>query len=114
MKCEHGPYNVAMILFAFDPAQPAAARLLRFPAPDENRKEEWQQYRLTFPEYDPKAKRLHSFHKSRGLGDCGSAGEWRWTGKEFRLNGYWITKNCDGRLFDASKLNRWRVFPPKR
>lgn len=113
VKCEHGPYNVTSILIAFDSKRPRTARLLRFRIVDEKRQLAWQ-YSLTFAEYDPKSRRLRSFHKSRGLGDCGSAGSWRWTGKEFKLERYWIKADCDAEVFDDNLKDEWRVFPPRR
>jgi hypothetical protein len=49
--------------------------------------------------------------KGRGPGDCGSAGEWAWTGREFKMTGYWDKPNCDGEEFDRDE--RYRVFPPR-
>lgn len=45
---------------------------------------------------DPEAGTLSSFSRGRGLGDCGSAGSWRWMGSEFRLETYRYKEDCDG------------------
>ena len=44
--------------------------------------------------YDPATKTLSDFNKSRGPGDCGSAGTWRWNGYLFRMEEFRY-KDCD-------------------
>lgn len=39
---------------------------------------------------------LHSFSKGRGIGDCGSMGEWRWDGSRFQLANYALMGDCRG------------------
>lgn len=64
---------------------------------------------LTEADFDPTKKTLGSYHKGRGIGDCGSIGEWKWTGSEFKLAKYFSKEKCDGRPFDGGR--RWQVFP---
>jgi hypothetical protein len=114
VSCWLAAYQAGSILFAADPAAPAKARLLRFQDFD-GKKLRWT-YSLTMPSFDEEKKTLRSFHKGRGMGDCGSAGEWTWGGAEFKLTGYWIKDACDGEPMEdeGDGAEKWRVYPPKR
>ncbi len=39
---------------------------------------------------------LSSFSKGRGIGDCGSTGQWRWNGQAFQLARYALMGDCRG------------------
>ena len=39
---------------------------------------------------------LSSFNKGRGIGDCGSNGQWRWDGERFHLASYAMMGDCRG------------------
>jgi hypothetical protein len=114
VSCWLAAYQGGSILFAVDPAAPAKARLLRFQ--DFDGKKLRSTYSLTMPSFDEEKKVLRSFHKGRGMGDCGSAGEWTWGGAEFKLTGYWIKDACDGEPMEdeGDGAEKWRVYPPKR
>lgn len=47
---------------------------------------------------DPRTGLLTHFAKARGIGDCGSAGTWKWTGYTFKLQELraedWRPRNC--------------------
>jgi hypothetical protein len=107
IPCWRAAYNFGSILFALDPADQDNARQLRF--------EIWSSkkfiaiYQLSNVDYDEKTQTLSSLHKGRGVGDCGSIGEWKWTGGNFKLTGYWFKEECDGTPFADDK--QWRVFP---
>lgn len=107
--CWRAAYQAGSIFLAVDPKAPGKARLLRFQMWGKQRST--AVYSLTSPDFDPQTKKLASFHKGRGMGDCGGMGEWKWTGANFKLTGYWFKENCDGQPFDDDK--KWRVFPPK-
>lgn len=112
--CWRAAYNFGSILFAVDPKEPAKARLLRFKTLGEKGKL-IDTYQLSSPSYDEKTKKLGSAHKGRGVGDCGSVGEWHWRGKDFVLTRYWNKDACDGEPFDNEELpDRWLVYPPKQ
>lgn len=49
---------------------------------------------------------LTSFQKGRGIGDCGEAAEWVWTGKQFKLVAKNIMPVCRGA---SDFLNVWRL-----
>jgi uncharacterized protein DUF1176 len=114
VPCWLAAYQGGSILFAVDPAAPAKARLLRFQ--DYDGKKLRTTYSLTMPAFDEDKKILRSFHKGRGIGDCGSAGEWTWGGSDFKLAGYWIKDPCDGEPMEdeGEGADKWRVYPPKR
>jgi hypothetical protein len=107
--CWHAIYNFAGILFVVDPSAPGRARLQRF--------ELWTgqafapSYSLTLPQFDPDSKILSMRHLGRGTGDCGTIGQWEWTGDRFRMTGFWRKDACDGEDFDTDE--RWRVFPAR-
>ncbi|HEY8267564.1 MAG TPA: DUF1176 domain-containing protein [Xanthobacteraceae bacterium] len=113
IPCWRAAYNFGSIFFAADPKAPDRARLLRFR--EWNGKKFEERTNLSGPSFDPKRKRLSSFHKGRGVGDCGSAGAWVWSGTEFRLQGYWLKVKCDGKNFDPEQEPRkWLVYPARR
>jgi hypothetical protein len=69
------------------------------------------------PSFEEKTKTLSSFHKGRGLGDCGTIGEWAWAATDFKLTGVWVKDDCDGEPFDeadAKDKEKWRIYPPKQ
>jgi len=113
LPCWRAAYQAGSIFFAVDPAAPGKARLLQF--------EYWggkkrsTTFSLTLPDFSADTKTLMSFNKGRGVGDCGSIGEWVWSGSDFKLTGFWVKDDCDGEPFDeADDKDKWRVFPPKR
>jgi hypothetical protein len=111
VSCWSAAYNFGGILFAVDPKARDKARLLKFDIVDDKKKL-GTAYSLTLPQFDAKTKVLSTYHKGRGIGDCGEIGEWRWTGKEFKLTGYWVKADCDGKVFDTgARAAKWRVYP---
>lgn len=108
--CWRAAYQAGSIFLTVSADEPDAARLLQFPVPHEGGFT--QVASLTFPDYDPDGLRITSLHKTRGLGDCGSAGSWIWSGDDFALETYWHKDDCDGILFDPfNEPDRWRVYP---
>jgi hypothetical protein len=109
-RCWHAVYNFASILFVLDPAAPAKPRLLQFQVWNGTGFE--PSYSLTLPQFDPDSQTLSMRHLGRATGDCGTIGQWTWTGTQFRMTGFWSKEACDGEDFDTD--DRWRVFPPRR
>jgi len=105
VKCWGAAYQFGQIVFVTDPA--GKARLLTF--------QDWDGKRfvpaksLTEADFDPGTKTMSSFHKGRGIGDCGSMGHWHWTGTELKLKEYFYKAKCDGRSFAGER--RWQIFP---
>ncbi len=108
VNCWRAAYQNGRIALVTENA--GAARLLTFKS--------WNGKRFislespTEPEFDPASKTLSSYHKGRGLGDCGSLAEWRWNGSEFKLTKYFYKEKCDGRDFSGGR--RWQIFPRRR
>ena len=50
----------------------------------------------TNPSFDPRTMTLSTFAKGRGIGDCGSAEDWAWDGKSFRLLRLRMMPHCKG------------------
>lgn len=110
--CWRGPYQYTGIFFAYNSASPEAARLLSFRFPEARGYE--SRSSVTSPEIDDKEKTLTSFHKGRGPGDCGSAGEWKWSGHDFLLQRYWLKVDCNGKRFDPKRRPKeFLIFPKK-
>ncbi|MBX9814419.1 MAG: DUF1176 domain-containing protein, partial [Sphingomonas sp.] len=47
-------------------------------------------------DWDPKARRLSSYNKGRGIGDCGQSGDWAWTGSRFARIEARVMDECRG------------------
>jgi Protein of unknown function (DUF1176) len=105
VNCWRAAYQSGSIALVADGA--SAPRLLTFQSWDGKRFTRLQS--LSEADYDPGKKTLSSYHKGRGIGDCGSMGEWTWTGSEFKLAKYFFKEKCDGRPFDGGR--RWQIFP---
>ena len=58
--------------------------------------------------FDPDKQRLNVFYKGRGLGDCGSIADYRWTGSGFTLETFRYRECADT---SASDLEFPIVFP---
>ncbi|RZJ03831.1 MAG: DUF1176 domain-containing protein [Brevundimonas sp.] len=46
--------------------------------------------------YDPDTRTIEAFSKGRGLGDCGIASTWTWTGRAFVLTREATMEDCEG------------------
>ncbi|KAK0360700.1 hypothetical protein LTR94_026274 [Friedmanniomyces endolithicus] len=57
--------------------------------------------------YDPRTRTLSAFNKGRGLGDCGIAQTWTWTGQAFVLKSQQEMSDCRGVSPDQWP-SRWR------
>jgi hypothetical protein len=110
--CWRAAYQYAGIFFAYAENAPEQARLLSFRFPQARGYE--SRSSVTSPEINDKEKTLSSFHKGRGPGDCGSAGEWKWNGRDFLLQRYWLKVDCNGKRFDPKRRPKeWLIFPKK-
>src|SRR5262249_52675278 len=110
--CWRAPFQYAGIFFVYETASPDRARLLSFRFPQARGYE--SRHSVTAPEFNAKEKMLTSFHKGRATGDCGSAGEWKWNGRDFLLQQYWLKADCNGRRFDPKRRPKeFLIFPKK-
>jgi hypothetical protein len=109
VRCWTAAYQSGSIFFVFRKGAAKQARLLRFQEPV---KEGFTtSFSLSDAELDAKTRIMRSFAKGRGAGDCGTIGEWKWTGNDFKLAHYWSKPDRDGEPFDDDA--KWQVFPPK-
>jgi hypothetical protein len=104
--CWRAAYQAGSMFLVLEPARPEKARLMRFQW--WSNKKLISLYSVTEPDFDPRTKMLKSFHKGRGVGDCGSIGEWKWNKGNFDLTRFWHKEPCDGQPFDDEK--RWLVY----
>lgn len=58
--------------------------------------------------YDPDTRTIEAFNKGRGLGDCGVASTWTWTGRAFVLTREATMNDCEGIPSDAWPTT-WRT-----
>ena len=107
--CWLGPNSEYQIFFLVAPKTGGRPQLLRF--------EEWRDKTfvatdvLSMPDYEPTTKTITSYRRYSSRGLCAHAGEWTWSGTEFRMTGYWDKPDCnDDSEFDRG--DRFRVFPP--
>lgn len=107
--CWHAVYNFASILFVAETSAPRRPRLQRFQVWNGTGFE--ASYSLTLPQVDSDSGILSMRHLGRAIGDCGTIGQWEWTGDRFRMTGFWQKDACDGADFDTDK--KWQVFPPR-
>lgn len=63
---------------------------------------------LTNASYSPDTRTLTQFSKGRGLGDCGVASSWVWTGTSFVLSEESVMENCWGAMADRWPTT-WRT-----
>ncbi len=86
VRCLTGAYQGASIFFVMPAGAPERARLLRFPEPSKDGFTSSPS--LNGPEFDPATRIMRSLYKGRGVGDCGTIGEWKWAGADFKLARY--------------------------
>lgn len=101
VPCDGGAYNFSYAYFLTGPGG-ANARAVAFPMQDGGpaRTAEGHSDLLVNPQYDPKTRTLSAFAKARGLGDCGVAQTWTWTGQAFVLSREQVMQDCWGMASD--------------
>jgi hypothetical protein len=90
-SCFSGPYNFGS-LFLIDGVD--GLEVLSFA--DYSEEYGWSgTNQLINAEYDPKTGSLFSFAKGRGIGDCGSSGQWVWRQYLFQLREFAAWDDCE-------------------
>jgi Protein of unknown function (DUF1176) len=109
--CWLGRNSESLILFLVAPRTGGKPQLLRF--------EEWRDKKfvpadvVSMADYDPRTRRITSYQRYSASGICAQAGEWTWSGSEFKMTGYWDKPDCnDESEFDRG--DRFRIFPQKK
>jgi hypothetical protein len=98
--CPTGAYNTRVLAVVADRNGEARPADLEFPGLAETRHE------VVNPRWSESDRQLHSFVKSRGLGDCGSSQSWVWDGRRFRLVLQTDMEECRGSL---DFITTWRA-----
>lgn len=88
LYCGSGAYNVSTGYWLVAGEAVTSARKVAFPRNGDNM--------LINSDYDPKTGQIGFFAKGRGLGDCGSAGNYAWTGSGFVLTAFSTMGECRG------------------
>jgi Trk-type K+ transport system membrane component len=107
-ECWRAAYNFGYALFVINRRNSSDVRPLQLQDWNDKAKKFQNSANITSASFAT-TKTLTSFHKGRGVGDCGQKGEWKWRGENFQLTRFWIKDDCDGQPFLADK--RWQVFP---
>jgi len=81
--CGNGAYNFFTSVYVLDEA--GGVRPARFDVPPGMAPSSDGSDDLTNGDWDPRARRLTSYEKGRGLGDCGTSESYVWDGARFRL-----------------------------
>jgi len=94
LPCGNGAYNYYTNVYVLDEAGHAQPAKFDFtpgfgeaddPSPS-----------LTNGDWDPQTRRLSSYEKGRGLGDCGATEAYAWDGSRFRLTEATMMNECRG------------------
>ncbi|WP_026042606.1 DUF1176 domain-containing protein [Pantoea sp. A4] len=93
--CERGAYNLVNLAYEVSRTRPYAARSLTFTLPFTPSGQQDRQLELMNAEFDANRGQLYTFSKGRGLGDCGVATRWQYTGNGFTLAEYAAEPICD-------------------
>lgn len=101
--CGNGAYNYFSSAFLIDEA--GKVRPATFDT-DKPHPKDGENLGLVNASYDPKTRRLSSFMKGRGLGDCGSGQDYVWDGTRFRLVEQTEMGECRG---SVDYIRTWRA-----
>jgi hypothetical protein len=101
--CGNGAYNYFSSAFLID--ESGKVRRAAFDTDKPNPKD-GENLGLVNAGYDPRTRRLSSFMKGRGLGDCGSGQQYAWDGMRFRLIEQTDMGECRGSM---DYITTWRA-----
>lgn len=91
LTCSLGAYNASNAFWIVEGSAVTTAKPVSFPQNDGDAKN-----MLTNGEFEPKSGRISYFAKGRGIGDCGVAGGYAWTGSSFVLTELSMMGECRG------------------
>jgi len=103
VPCFMGPYNTGYLYVLTDEAG-ASPRIVSLPTTGEAMET------VINSDYSPATRRLDAFGKGRGMGDCGTAHQWIWTGQEFVLEHERLMEPCIGATADLWPVT-WATRP---
>lgn len=87
LACSRGAYNLSSSFFVMPENEPAKATPLSFADGGND---------LTNASFDPRTGHIAFFDKGRGIGDCGAAGGYAWTGSAFVQTEFSLMGECRG------------------
>lgn len=90
LTCSLGAYNASNAFWIVENGAVASARPVDFPQNGDEKNV------LVNGAFEPKTGRIDYFAKGRGIGDCGAAGGYAWTGTGFALTGLSMMGECRG------------------
>lgn len=112
ISCSSGAYNYEIIFSIVPGSDVGHARPARFPWPKvDGATGDEPTDRLINGGFDSASGRVGFFSKGRGLGDCGSSGEFAWTGEGFELVSWRVMPECRG-VPEAYWPVLWRTDTP--
>jgi hypothetical protein len=103
LACSSGAYNFGSDFWIVTSGDVARAVPASFKAPGQKPANS-----LFDADFDRKTATLSFFYKGRGVGDCGDAGKYVWTGKGFAILEYSAMVACRG-IFSDDWLVLWRA-----
>lgn len=110
--CSAGAYNYEVVFAVVPGSDVARAQPARFPLPAVDGQAAAEVVdRLVNGGFDAANGRVAFFNKGRGLGDCGSSGEYAWTGDGFALVSWRVMPDCRG-VPEAFWPVLWRTETP--
>lgn len=95
MSCWFAAYNFGSVYYLSPAGDPEAGSLVEFASPSGASGDTYNPFSLANSFWDPKLQELTSWHKSRGVGDCGVFERHRYRAGVFSLHEY-REKECDG------------------
>jgi hypothetical protein len=111
LACGSGAYNISYVPFIVRRGRGGIeATLAAFDLAEPWWKDEGKPM-LINAVWDPGNGLLHSFAKSRGLGDCGTTSEYAWDGSRFRLVEQAEMRECRGSM---DYITTWRAKVVRR
>lgn len=90
LTCSLGAYNASNAFWIVEGKAVAGAKPVDFPQNGDEKNV------LVNGVFEPKTGRIDYFAKGRGLGDCGAAGGYAWTGTGFALTEFSMMGECRG------------------
>lgn len=106
IPCIAGAYNVAYRLYVRETGEIGGVKTLYFATYSDTH--HWSGTDLLY-NISVDGQKLSAFYKGRGVGDCGTAGEWTWVDYGYRLDRFAAQEECRGVLPEDWPV----VFPPR-
>jgi hypothetical protein len=115
MQCWRAAYNFGTAFYVLREGQGGGASRAIFPDPVDRARPEVSEYPhvLSNAEFEEETMDVTTFHKGRGIGDCGTSQSWRWTGARFEPTSATSMSECRG-FSEETWLRLYRVDDPKK